>query len=236
MARGELVARMDRDDESLPERFEIQLAVVDRNPDYGVVACHLLNVDVQGRPVRLIDVYPRDFDEFLAAMKTLPVMAHPGAMISLAAFERVGGYRDVYRQVGVGRHWRRYWQWRRYRLVGCDAPHRTMRPTTLLHGTGSSPPYAGYAHWATRFPLVVGLAATMRLMGENAFADRHRLDLIRPAADRGPCVGDADRRRTCRMDRDDPASHDARGHGQGYNGILRPDRSHVPVAGHSVGW
>jgi hypothetical protein len=97
MARGEFVARMDGDDESLPERFETQLAFVDKNPEYGVVGCQQLNVDVQGRTIRLIDVYPRDANEFLAAMETLPVMPHPGAMISKAAFDRVGGYRAVYR-------------------------------------------------------------------------------------------------------------------------------------------
>ncbi|WP_175518179.1 glycosyltransferase family 39 protein [Sphingomonas sp. OK281] len=34
----------------------------------------------------------------------------------------------------------------------------------------ASPPYPGYDHWATRFPLVITLAATLRLLGENETA------------------------------------------------------------------
>ncbi|MGA1798384.1 glycosyltransferase [Sphingomonas sp. 4RDLI-65] len=97
MARGALVARMDGDDESLPDRFATQLAFFDTHPDYGVVGCQQMNVDVQGRPIRLIDVYPRDAEAFLAAMESSAVMSHPGAMISKAAFEKVGGYRALYR-------------------------------------------------------------------------------------------------------------------------------------------
>ncbi|WP_375394172.1 ArnT family glycosyltransferase [uncultured Sphingomonas sp.] len=33
-----------------------------------------------------------------------------------------------------------------------------------------APPFAGHDHWATRFPLVIGLAAAMRVIGEGAAA------------------------------------------------------------------
>ncbi len=97
MARGTLVARMDGDDESLPHRFATQLAFFDAHPEYGVVGCQQMNVDVRGHPLRLIDWYPRDAETFLAAMESSPVMSHPGAMIARAAFEKVGGYRSLYR-------------------------------------------------------------------------------------------------------------------------------------------
>lgn len=34
----------------------------------------------------------------------------------------------------------------------------------------TAPPFPGYDHWATRFPLVITLAATLRLLGENETA------------------------------------------------------------------
>lgn len=97
MAKGDLVARMDGDDECLPHRFETQLAFIDLYPEYGVVGCQQLNVDIHGQTIKLIDDYPRDFDAFLAAMEFAPIMSHPGSMISRAAFEKVGGYRAMYR-------------------------------------------------------------------------------------------------------------------------------------------
>ncbi len=97
MAKGDLVARMDGDDECLPHRFATQLAFFDAHPEYGVVGCQQLNVDIHGRTIKLIDEYPRDFETFLPAMEFKPIMSHPGSMISRAAFEKVGGYRAMYR-------------------------------------------------------------------------------------------------------------------------------------------
>jgi len=97
MARGELIARMDGDDESLPERFERQLAFRDRHPDHGVIGTQTVNIDTQGNPVLLTNRYPRSFEQFLTAMESEPLMNHPSAMIDKAIFEKVGGYRPLYR-------------------------------------------------------------------------------------------------------------------------------------------
>ncbi len=97
MASGDLVARMDGDDESLPHRFAVQMAFLDKNPDHGVVGTQMVNVDEQGRTIRLTNKYPRNFEDFLGAMELLPLMSHPSAIISKAAFEKVGGYRAIYR-------------------------------------------------------------------------------------------------------------------------------------------
>lgn len=97
MAGGDLVARMDGDDESLPHRFERQLAFHDKHPDHGVIGAQTINVDKHGRVVSLFDSYPRDFDSFRAAMESDMLINHPAAIIDRAAFEKVGGYRSLYR-------------------------------------------------------------------------------------------------------------------------------------------
>lgn len=97
MAQSDWIARMDGDDESLPHRFETQLAFLDRHPDHGVIGTQMVNVDEQGRTIRLTNDYPRDATAFLAAMEFLPLMSHPSAIIAKAAFEKVGGYRKIYR-------------------------------------------------------------------------------------------------------------------------------------------
>lgn len=97
LAKGDLIARMDGDDESLPQRFERQLAFWDAHRDHGVIGAQTVNVDVHGNIIRVTNRYPRSFEQFLTALESQPLINHPSAMISKAAFERVGGYRALYR-------------------------------------------------------------------------------------------------------------------------------------------
>lgn len=97
MANGDLVARMDGDDRSLPQRFERQIAFWDRHRDHGAIGTQTANIDVHDTVIRLTNHYPRSFDAFLGAMEDGPLMNHPSSMIARAAFEKVGGYRAVYR-------------------------------------------------------------------------------------------------------------------------------------------
>ncbi|SEM45568.1 Glycosyl transferase family 2 [Sphingomonas gellani] len=97
MATGDLVARMDGDDESLPHRFERQLAFLDKHPDHGVIGAQTINIDATGKVVGLFDAYPRTDEAFRAAMESDMLINHPSAIIDRAAFEKVGGYRPLYR-------------------------------------------------------------------------------------------------------------------------------------------
>ena len=97
MASGEFVARMDGDDESLPARFERQVAFLDKHRDHGVVGTQTVNIDLHGNVVRVIDRHPRTFEQFVAALESQPLINHPSAMIAKAVFDKVGGYRTLYR-------------------------------------------------------------------------------------------------------------------------------------------
>ncbi len=88
-ARGELLARMDADDRSYPERFERQVAFLDAHPDVGVVGCRADSFDGVEQSV---------WGEFTTAdlirwhvLFTTPL---PGAVLILRrrVVEQVGGY------------------------------------------------------------------------------------------------------------------------------------------------
>jgi glycosyltransferase involved in cell wall biosynthesis len=58
-ARAPIIARMDADDISLPERFARQYAFLQENPDYGVVGCWTDEMDEHGSPWPLcMNVHP----------------------------------------------------------------------------------------------------------------------------------------------------------------------------------
>lgn len=76
-ARGKYIARMDDDDESLPERFEKQLEFLEENPDIVATGCSFTRPDNFIRK----DTFPLNPED--AKIRTLfevPV-AHPCAMI-----------------------------------------------------------------------------------------------------------------------------------------------------------
>ena len=60
-ARGDLIARMDQDDLSHPERFERMVAVFEHEPDTALVSCNLQIIDGDGQPRRVYDA-ARDQD------------------------------------------------------------------------------------------------------------------------------------------------------------------------------
>ena len=86
-ARAPLVARMDADDISNPDRLASQLEILANQPDVGVVGCLSDGIDADGRPVRAPDLWR------LVRRSTAVPFAHGAMMYRRELFERVGGYR-----------------------------------------------------------------------------------------------------------------------------------------------
>jgi glycosyltransferase involved in cell wall biosynthesis len=89
-ARGALVARMDADDVSLPERLERQVAFFRDNPEVDVVGSFALDVDGDGRSIRERRV-PIAHDRIVELVWSNPFI-HTTVMFRRNAILRVGSY------------------------------------------------------------------------------------------------------------------------------------------------
>lgn len=96
-ARAPLIARMDGDDVSLPERFSRQIAFLEANPDHGVVGTNTHDLDEQGRLHPCTDFHPLDHASFAAALDQGSPLCHPSVMMRRDVMRRVGGYHAAYR-------------------------------------------------------------------------------------------------------------------------------------------
>lgn len=121
-ARAPLIARMDGDDISRPERFEKQLAFLDSNPDFGVVGTLTINIDEAGKESWLNADQPTDWEGFRDALKDKPLLCHPSAMIRTEVVRAAGGYRAAFK------HCEDYDLWLRLseRTKLCSLPDRLL--------------------------------------------------------------------------------------------------------------
>lgn len=98
-ARAPLVARMDADDLSYPERFERQVAFLADHPDHGVVGCWNRHIDGLGREIGVDGPdHPLDHAGALRAMAAGQTpLAHPAVMYRRDLVRAVGGYHAAFR-------------------------------------------------------------------------------------------------------------------------------------------
>lgn len=88
-ATGEFIARQDDDDESLPQRFEKQLCVFQKHPEYAIVGTIADVVDDRGKWGDYIVEEKPSKKTFLWASPFI----HPAVMMRTAVLKQVGGYR-----------------------------------------------------------------------------------------------------------------------------------------------
>jgi len=85
-ARSAIVARMDADDISHPDRLRRQWEIIDSRPDVAVVGTLCVGIDETGREVR-----PRDRWRLLRRSAYIP-FPHGSVMFRRNVFDQVGGY------------------------------------------------------------------------------------------------------------------------------------------------
>jgi glycosyltransferase involved in cell wall biosynthesis len=95
LARAPLVARMDCDDVSLPDRLRRQVACFGADPDLQLLGTAGLRIDRDGRPAGPMDV-PVGDEPLRDALSRYNPMLHPTVMFRTEAVRRVGGYRRAF--------------------------------------------------------------------------------------------------------------------------------------------
>ncbi len=123
-ARAPLIARMDCDDISLPERFERQLAFLRANPDHGVVGTWTFDIDENGAPYQIEGAdHATSYEDVLKMLGTRSPFCHPSVIMEKALVQRVGGYHAAFR------HCEDYDLWLRlaYETRLCSLPERLIR-------------------------------------------------------------------------------------------------------------
>lgn len=97
-AKGELLARMDADDVSLPGRFAAQRALLDGDPELGAVGVQVDAFPAAGAGMARYVAWQNGLtsrEQHAHAIFVEAPLCHPSTMIRRAALDAVGGFRDV---------------------------------------------------------------------------------------------------------------------------------------------
>lgn len=94
--KNELVARMDSDDISLPNRVYQQLKLFEEKPNLSLVSGTLIEYDLEMTKEISVKKLPRLHSEILAYSKKRNPVNHPTVMFKKNDVLAVGGYQDFY--------------------------------------------------------------------------------------------------------------------------------------------
>ena len=94
--RNELVARMDSDDISRPDRCEKQLNMFLKNPELSIVSGTVEEFASSPDQVEAKRILPENQEDIVEFAKKRNPFNHPCVMYKKSAVEAVGGYQDFY--------------------------------------------------------------------------------------------------------------------------------------------
>lgn len=90
--RNELVARMDADDISLPERCEKELEMFRANPELAVCGCNIDEFFDDINDIRTSRIVPSEYREIRKFMRRRQAFNHPSVMYKKTRVIKCGGY------------------------------------------------------------------------------------------------------------------------------------------------
>lgn len=90
LASTELIARMDADDISLPERLSRQYVIMNKHPEYALVSTDIEKITADGERIKLISP-ERDFMYYFLIFQCYGIF-HPTVMYRKQAVQEVGMY------------------------------------------------------------------------------------------------------------------------------------------------
>lgn len=96
-ARAPLIARMDSDDISLPDRFMRQLHFMQENPQCSLVGTQVIEIDEQSNPTKMNIIKPVEHHDIFSQLGIAVPICHPSIMMRTDTIRRLKGYRPLYR-------------------------------------------------------------------------------------------------------------------------------------------
>lgn len=95
MASSNIIARMDADDISLPQRLELQYKLINSSKNIAVVGANIVLIDEDGNEMATRS-YPTSSRELKGCLFKYSPFAHPVVMFRRDVFEEVGQYNPKY--------------------------------------------------------------------------------------------------------------------------------------------
>lgn len=95
MARAEIIARMDADDISLPDRLELQYKLINSSKSIAAVGANIVVMDPEEKDIAT-RIYHETSKELKACLFKYSPFAHPVVIFKKKVFEEVGGYDPKY--------------------------------------------------------------------------------------------------------------------------------------------
>lgn len=94
-ARSDIIARMDADDISMPNRLELQYSVIKRSKKIATVGANIVVMDPQEKDIGTRN-YPETSKKLKECLFKYSPFAHPVVMFRKKIFEEVGRYNPKY--------------------------------------------------------------------------------------------------------------------------------------------
>jgi glycosyltransferase involved in cell wall biosynthesis len=177
LARASLVAWMDSDDLSLPDRLALQVARFEADPELMCLGSAVLEIDGDDDPVRR-DTFPTDHDAIVAGLLEGGAMRFPTTMMRRQAAADVGGFREPFK---VGEDLDLFL---RLAEIGKLANLPDVLLRYRLHpGSTTSLLFQG---WFTYRDTILALARERRDTGSDRLQRGEPVPLIFPPEERGP--------------------------------------------------
>ena len=105
-AQGKLIARMDADDISTPDRFEKQVAYLDAEPKVSVLGTYMKHIDAEGNNLGILNV-PCNHNLIKWKMLFETSMFHATVMMRKKDLDKVGNYSTDYQHIEDTELWSR---------------------------------------------------------------------------------------------------------------------------------
>lgn len=96
LAQGSLVARMDQDDESLPQRLRVQRSFMESHPWISAAGSDVLHMGASPRFDRLVEL-PHTPRAIASRLQRENCLYHPAVIMRRDVVRDVGGYRDAFK-------------------------------------------------------------------------------------------------------------------------------------------